>query len=88
MIYVKTDDTGRLTAIADPGFHCGPGEIQIDVPRDEISGSIKNYVWRDGHLSYEPEEPEPAAPAITISERFDQIETALFELAGMIGGML
>lgn len=88
MLYIKTDESGRLTAIADPGFHCGPDEIAIDIPRDEISGAIRNYVYRDGYLSYEPVEPEPSAPEITISERFDQIETALFELAGMIGGMM
>ena len=88
MLYIKTDKNGRLTAIADPGFHCGPGEILANVTREEIEGPINDYVWKNGRLSYEPEQVVPAAQEIGVSERFEQIETALFELAGMIGGIV
>lgn len=63
MTYIKTDDTGRLTAAAYPPFHCGDGEIYAEIPQ-EFAEPVQDWVYLDGMIVYDPlpqETPEPSS---------------------------
>ncbi len=58
-VYIRTDDTGRLTAVADPGFHCGDGEIAVELP-EGFASPVRDWVLKDGVLVHDPLPlPEP-----------------------------
>ena len=59
MVYIKIDEEGRLTALADPGFHCGAGEIAVELP-DGFVPPARDWVLKDGALVHDPLPlPEP-----------------------------
>ena len=84
MNYIKTDAAGRLTAWAAVGFHCGEGEIPVEMPGSFAPENLRDWVIADGVPVYDPL-PAPAAPA-PLSQRIDEVECALMELAALIGG--
>lgn len=71
MVYIKIDDEGRLTAAADPGFHCGDGEIAVELP-EGFSSPVRDWVLKDGVIMHDPL-PQPD-PVPTTDERITALE--------------
>lgn len=72
MVFIKVDKNGRLTAVANPGFHCGDGEIGVELT-EEITGAAHDYVLQDGVLIYDPL-PQEEEPSDTLNDRLSVLE--------------
>ena len=80
MAYIKTEPDGRI-ASASINFHCGEGEIELDLPEGITIGNITEYRYVDGEWIYDPEpepEPEPPKPAAE-SVTYDELAAAIRE---------
>ena len=84
MTYVKTDATGRLTAWAVEGFRCGEGDFPVEMPAAFIPENLRDWVIVGGVPVFDPL-PAPAEP-VPLHQRMDEVETAIMELAALIGG--
>lgn len=62
MTYIKTDDNGRLTAVATPPYHCGDGEIYAELPTD-FAPPARDWVYLDGVIVYDPLPQDPPEPS-------------------------
>ena len=59
MVYIKVDEENRLTAFANQGFHCGEGEIAVELP-EGFAPPVRDGVLKNGVLVYDPLPlPEP-----------------------------
>ena len=86
MIYIKVNpDTQRVTAMAAPGFHCGAGEIAVELT-EAMQGSPSDYVLMDGALVYSPEAEAPEVYEPSMEERLTLLEGAFVDLANLFAG--
>ena len=86
MIYIKVNpDTQRVTAMAAPGYHCGAGEIAVELT-EAMQGNPADYVLMDGTLVYSPEAEAPEVYAPSMEERLTLLEGALVDLANLLAG--
>lgn len=86
MIYIKVNpDTNRVTAMAAPGFHCGAGEIAVELT-ETMHGSPSDYVLMDGALVYSPEAEAPEVYEPSMEERLTLLEGAFVDLANLFAG--
>lgn len=101
MAYIKTDDTGRVTAAAYLPYHCGDGEVYVEIPRD-FAEPVQDWVLEDGVLVYDPlpVEKTPAdqmevlqqenallkAQVQALSDRGEFIEDCIAEMAQVVYG--
>ena len=86
MIYIKVNpDTQRVTAMAAPGFHCGAGEIAVELT-EAMQGSPSDYVLMDGTLVYSPEAEAPEVYEPSMEERLTLLEGAFVDLANLFAG--
>ena len=86
MIYIKVNpDTQRVTAMAAPGFHCGAGEIAVELT-EAMQGSPSDYVLMDGALVYSPEAEAPEVYEPSMEERLTLLEGAFIDLANLFAG--
>ena len=86
MIYIKVNpDTKRVTAMAAPGFHCGAGEIAVELT-ETMQGSPSDYVLMDGALVYSPEAETPEVYEPSMEERLTLLEGAFVDLANLFAG--
>lgn len=53
MAYIKIDSENRITA-ASCDFHCGDGEIEVEIPEEIRIPDIHNYLFIDGEFVYDP----------------------------------
>lgn len=84
MVYIKTDEAGRLTALADPGFHCGEGEIAVELPDDFDTEHISDWKLVEDSLVYDPLPVKPAEEPTDESERINALEKKVEEQAAML----
>ena len=84
MHYIKIDASGRLTAWAASGFHCGEGELPVTLPEGFSPDNMQDWHYADGVLIHDPL-PAPAAP-VPLAQKVLELENALMELAALIGG--
>lgn len=54
MSYIMVDENSRLTAWAAPGFHCGTQEFEAEMPESFEPGKLRDYVYRNGMVMYDP----------------------------------
>lgn len=68
MAYIKIDETNRITA-ASLEFHCGEGEIEVEIPEEIELKDINEYKYVNGEFVYDslPSE-EPEASQLDIIE--------------------
>ena len=86
MIYIKVNpDTKRVTAMAAPGYHCGAGEIAVELT-EAMQGSPSDYVLMDGTLVYSPEAEAPEVYEPSMEERLTLLEGAFVDLANLFAG--
>ena len=86
MIYIKVNpDTQRVTAMAAPGYHCGAGEIAVELT-EAMQGSPSDYVLTDGALVYSPEAEAPEVYEPSMEERLTLLEGAFVDLANLFAG--
>ena len=86
MIYIKIDpNTQRVTAMAAPGYHCGAGEIAVELT-EAMQGSPSDYVLMDGALVYSPEAEAPEVYEPSMEERLTLLEGAFVDLANLLAG--
>lgn len=86
MIYIKIDpNTQRVTAMAAPGYHCGAGEIAVELT-EAMQGSPSDYVLMDGALVYSPEAEAPEVYEPSMEERLTLLEGAFVDLANLFAG--
>ena len=86
MIYIKVNpDTKRVTAMAAPGYHCGAGEIAVELT-EAMQGSPSDYVLMDGVLVYSPEAEAPEVYEPSMEERLTLLEGAFVDLANLFAG--
>ena len=86
MIYIKVNpDTQRVTAMAAPGFHCGAGEIAVELT-EAMQGNPADYVLMDGTLVYSPEAEAPEVYEPSMEERLTLLEGAFIDLANLFAG--
>ena len=86
MIYIKVNpDTQRVTAMAAPGYHCGAGEIAVELT-EAMQGSPPDYVLMDGALVYSPEAEAPEVYEPSMEERLTLLEGAFIDLANLFAG--
>lgn len=86
MIYIKVNpDTQRVTAMAAPGYHCGAGEIAVELT-EAMQGSPSDYVLMDGALVYSPEAEAPEVYEPSMEERLTLLEGAFVDLANLFAG--
>lgn len=86
MIYIKVNpDTQRVTAMAAPGYHCGAGEIAVELT-EAMQGSPSDYVLMDGTLVYSPEAEAPEVYEPSMEERLTLLEGAFVDLANLFAG--
>ena len=86
MIYIKIDpNTQRVTAMAAPGFHCGAGEIAVELT-EAMQGNPADYVLMDGTLVYSPEAEAPEVYEPSMEERLTLLEGAFVDLANLFAG--
>lgn len=86
MIYIKVNpDTKRVTAMAAPGFHCGAGEIAVELT-EAMQGNPSDYVLMDGALVYSPEAEAPEVYEPSMEERLTLLEGAFVDLANLFAG--
>lgn len=50
MRYIQVDESGRLIAVAEEGYHCGPGEMGVDIPEEFDKGDMRNWMLEGGAL--------------------------------------
>ena len=86
MIYIKIDpNPQRVTAMAAPGFHCGAGEIAVELT-EAMQGNPADYVLMDGTLGYTPEAEAPEVYEPSMEERLTLLEGAFVDLANLLAG--
>lgn len=86
MIYIKVNpDTQRVTAMAAPGYHCGAGEIAVELT-EAMQGNPADYVLMDGTLVYSPEAEAPEVYEPSMEERLTLLEGAFVDLANLFAG--
>ena len=86
MIYIKIDpNTQRVTAMAAPGYHCGAGEIAVELT-EAMQGNPADYVLMDGALVYSPEAEAPEVYEPSMEERLTLLEGAFVDLANLFAG--
>lgn len=86
MIYIKVNpDTQRVTAMAAPGYHCGAGEIAVELT-EAMQGNPSDYVLMDGALVYSPEAEAPEVYEPSMEERLTLLEGAFVDLANLFAG--
>ena len=86
MIYIKVNpDTKRVTAMAAPGYHCGAGEIAVELT-EAMQGSPSDYVLMDGALVYSPEAEAPEVYEPSMEERLTLLGGAFVDLANLFAG--
>lgn len=86
MIYIKIDpNTQRVTAMAAPGYHCGAGEIAVELT-EAMQGNPADYVLIDGTLVYSPEAEAPEVYEPSMEERLTLLEGAFVDLANLFAG--
>lgn len=77
MAFIKTDDTNRITA-ASVVYHCGDGEIEVEIPEEIDFERIHEYLYADGVFVHEPlPVPEEPKTMPTQEERITELEEAL-----------
>ena len=83
MAYIKTDDTGRVTA-ASLTHHCGDGEIETTFPNDVSLENVHEYRFVDDEWIHDPRPlPEPENKP-TAESRITALEQTLDALIGGI----
>ena len=76
MAYIKTDDTGRVTA-ASLTHHCGAGEIETTFPDGVSLENVHDYRFMDGEWIHDPRNlPEPENKP-TAEQRISALEAQL-----------
>lgn len=76
MQYIQVDEGGRLIAVADEGYHCGPGEMGVDIPAGFDKADMRAWVLEGGVLVRRPEEPEPV-DAPTLEDKVAEVQATL-----------
>lgn len=77
MAYIKIDSENRITA-ASYDYHCGEGEIEVEIPEEISLYDIHNYLYVDGEYVFDPlPEPEEPEEPVTNEERIAELEAAL-----------
>lgn len=84
MHYIKIDGSGRLTAWAAAGFHCGEGEMAVALPEGFSPDNMADWRYAEGGLVYDPL-PSAMEP-VPLAQKVHELENALMELAALIGG--
>lgn len=70
--WIKIDEENRLTSYADEGFHCGEGEILVEIPADFEPNNIRDYKYVNGVIIHDPL-PAGDEP-LTVDERVAGLE--------------
>ena len=82
MAYIKTDETGRITA-ASYDFHCGDGEIRVEIPEDVPFARIHDYRYVDEAFVYDPvpeqKESDPVAPRNIMEGEYITVKGVLYK---------
>lgn len=79
MAYINIDSEGRITAASET-HHCGPDEIEVNIP-DEIGiESIDDYRFIDGEFIFDPKEKEEEEGKPTLEERIAALEDENLQL--------
>lgn len=79
MAYIKIDVTNRITA-ASYDFHCGEGEIEVDIPSEVSFSDIHDYRYENGDFIHDPRpEQEPPASPETETSVWDELDAAYQE---------
>ena len=69
MAYIKTDDTGRITAVTIErlDMRCYDDEIEVEIPEEIMADlpKIHEYLYKDGEFVHNPKpKPEPEPPEL------------------------
>lgn len=84
MAFIKINENNRITA-ASIKYHCGAGEIEVEIP-DEINiQSIHEYLYVNGTFVHEP---VPIKSAEESPSQLDIIEAQVAYTAMMTGTLL
>ena len=83
MAYIKVDSTNRVTA-ASYTYHCGEGELQVNIPIDIDLEHINEYKYVGGHFVHDP----VVVPADTTPSQLDRIEAQIAYTAMMTDTLL
>lgn len=75
MAYIQVNEEGRLIAWAAPGYRCGPGEIEAEMPEDFNPETLTDYIYLDGTVTYDPQPVAEASPSQ--EQRLTDLEEAL-----------
>lgn len=88
MRYIQVDESGRLIAVADAGFRCGPGEIAVEIPAGFDKAEMRNWVLEGGtlvHRALEAAQEPDTVP--TWEERLARAEAASAKLEKLLALM-
>lgn len=80
MAYMKLEEDGRI-ASASINFHCGDGEIEVELPEDVTMDNIREHRYVNGEWIHDPlPEPEPVTPQPAAeSVTYDELAAAIRE---------
>lgn len=82
MAYIKINETGRIVA-ASRNYHCGHGEIEIEIPAEIEIDTICEYLYVSGEFVHAPI-PKPAE----VPTQLDRIEAQVAYTAMMTDTLL
>jgi hypothetical protein len=83
MAYIKIDKTNRITA-ASYDFHCGEGELKVDIPAEITLDHIHEYLFVNGKFVHNP----IIEPVEEVPTQLDKIEAQVTYTAMMTDTML
>lgn len=72
--WIKIDEENRLTSYADEGFHCGEGEILVEIPADFEPNNIRDYKYVNGAIVHDPLPSGEDNDVPTVIERVAELE--------------
>lgn len=86
MAFIKIDDANRIAA-ASYNFHCGDGEIEIEIPAGIALENIHDYKYVNGEFVYDPVPvPDyPDDPKTDLAGRVAELEEQLVATKILLG---
>jgi hypothetical protein len=83
MAYIKIDKTNRITA-ASYDYHCGEGEVEVDIPAEITLDHIHEYLYVNGEFVHDP----IVEPVVETATQLDRIEAQVAYTAMMTDTLL
>ena len=84
MAYINIDETKRIV-VASYNYHCGDGEIEVDIPENITFENIHDYLYDNGEFIYSP---RPEEPVEYVPTQLDMIEAQVTYTAMMTDTLL